>query len=100
MSLTLEKLRRLRDKEFDQLYDGNVDKWVAMVNNARTYAHSFIVDGETIRPGDLAEIIKNAIRNDPDFLTHVAENGTHQKYWVDWYADYILDRIYPTDAGE
>ena len=100
MSLTLEKLRRLREKEFHLLYDGNVAKWVAMVNSGRTYAHTFIGVGEVIRPGDISVIIQNAIRNDAEFLAHAATNGTHQKYWVEWFADYILDRIYPTDAGQ
>lgn len=100
MSLTLEKLRRLRRKEFDKLYNDHTPKWVEMVNNGRAYAHSFIGADETIRPGDVAEIIANAKRVDPLFEAHVKEHGIPQKYWVEYFADYILDRIYPTDAGQ
>jgi hypothetical protein len=94
MSLTLERLHRLEAKRFDKLYEAHTDKWIEMVTNGRTYAESFIGDGEVIRPGDISAIIQNAIRVDPDFEAHV-KGKLPQKYWVEWFADYILDQIFP-----
>lgn len=95
MGLTLEKLHRLTAKSFVKLYDDDADKWVEMVANARTYAESFIGEGEDIRPGDISAILQNAIRVDPQFEAHV-KGKLPQRYWVEWFADYVLDRIYPT----
>lgn len=98
MSLTLEKLHRLEKKGFDTLYDDHADKWVAMVTNARVYAATFIDGGNVIRPGDVSAIIQNAIKVDPNFEEHVKAKSLQQKYWVEYFAEYILDRIYPTVA--
>ena len=99
MSLTLEKLHRLRGKGFDKLYDDHAAKWIEMAGNARTYAETFIADDETVRPGDISEIFRNAIKVDPHFEAHV-KGKLPQKYWVEWFADYILDKIYPSNIEQ
>ena len=95
MSLTLEKLHRLRDKGFVDLYQEHEDKWQEMVENAKQYAITFIGENERIRPGDIAEVIQNAVKVDLGFENHVKGRGLQQKYWVSFFADYILDRTYP-----
>jgi hypothetical protein len=100
LSLTLEKLHRLRGKGFDKLYEDHDAKWIEMVNSGKTYAESFIVAGEKIRPGDISAIIQNAIKVDPQFEAHVKLKGLQQKYWVEYFADYILDQIYPSDVED
>jgi len=98
MSLTLEKIHRLRSKGFDKLYDDHKPKWVEVVASGRKYAESFIKGGETIRPGDVSEIIQNAVRVDPHFEAHVKGKGLQQKYWVEYFSDFILDQLYPADV--
>jgi hypothetical protein len=66
-----------------------------MVDNAKDYAKTFIIQGERIRPGDVSDVLQNAIRVDPDFENHVKTKGLLQKYWVAYFADYILDQVYP-----
>lgn len=95
MSLDLEKLHKLRDKGFLQLYDGNQQKWEEMVQNARGYAQTFAGGDDRIRPGDIVGVIINAIRIDRDFENHMKRNHLTQKYWTNHFADYILDRAYP-----
>src|SRR5688500_2356570 len=97
MSLTLEKLHRLQGKGFNALYDDHKQKWQEMVANAKGYAKTFIGKGEKIRPGDLAEVLENAIKVDPDFEKHVKTKGLQQKYWVSYFADYILDQVFPQE---
>jgi hypothetical protein len=99
MSLTLEKLHRLRGKGFDKLYEDHADKWIEMANNAKTYAETFISGNDAVRPGDISEIFKNAIKVDPHFEAHV-KGKLPQKYWIEWFADYILDQIYPSIIKE
>jgi hypothetical protein len=100
MSLTLERLHRLRGKGFDKLYSDHEEKWGEMVANATEYAKTFIGDDEKIRPGDVAEILQNALKVDPDFERYVKDKGLQQKYWVSWFSEYILDQIFPTAAIE
>ena len=95
MGLTLEKLHRLEDKGFNTLYDKHKAKWDETVENAKTYARTFIEKDEKLRPGDLAEILQSAIKVDPDFEEYVKGKSLTQKYWITYFADYILDQVYP-----
>jgi len=67
-----------------------------MVSNAKDYAKTFIKEGEKIRPGDVAEILQNALRVDPNFEAFIKKQGLQQKYWVVYFADYILDQVFPS----
>lgn len=97
MSLTLEKLHMLRGKSFLGLYSQHKDKWREMVANAKNYTKTYIgKDGEKIRPGDVAEILQNAVKVDPDFEDHMNEKGLQQKYWVVYFSDYVLEQVYPS----
>jgi hypothetical protein len=98
MSLTLEILHRLRAKGFEKLYADHDVKWMEMVSNAKDYAKTFIGPDEKIRPGDVAEILQNALRVDPDFEAYVKSKGLQQKYWVVYFSDYILDQVFPPAA--
>jgi hypothetical protein len=51
--------------------------------------------GEKVRVGDVVEIVQNAIRIDPEFEAHVKGKTLTQKYWVLYFAEYIIDRVYP-----
>jgi hypothetical protein len=95
MSLDTEKLHRLRGKSFDALYEAHPDKWQETVNNALDYAQKCVASGEKVRIGDVVAIFQNAIRIDPTFEKHTKDKGLTQKYWVTWFAEYIIDRVYP-----
>ncbi len=98
VSLTLERLHRLRAKGFETLYTDHEVKWKEMVDNAKEYAKTFIGAGEKIRPGDVSEILENALRVDPDFEAYVKLKGLQQKYWVTYFSDYVLDQVFPPAA--
>ena len=97
MSLTLERLHRLRGKEFDKLYADNTETWQAMVAHATSFAKTYIGDGEKIRLGDVAEILHNSLKVNPKFENHVKAKSLQQKYWVEYFAEYIMDQIFPAD---
>ena len=96
MSLDTDKLHRLRSKSFDRLYTDHAAKWREMVENARKYAQGCVGAGEQIKIGDVVAVIQHAIRIDPTFEAHVKKAHLPQKYWVTWFAEYILDHIYPS----
>ena len=95
MSLDTEKLHRLKGKSFDKLYADNPDKWKEIVNTARDYAQTCVGKGEKVRIGDVVAVVQNAIRIDPAFEKHTKDKGLPQKYWVSWFAEYIVDCVYP-----
>ncbi|HLA94801.1 MAG TPA: hypothetical protein VK612_03705 [Pyrinomonadaceae bacterium] len=95
MSLTTETLHRLRSKAFDKFYTQHQAKWKKCVENATTYVKSFIHDKDKPRPADIAEVLQNALKIDPDFEKYTAEKKLKEKYWVSDFADYIIDQIYP-----
>jgi hypothetical protein len=40
-------------------------------------------------------VIENAIRIDPMFEKHTKDKTLPQKYWVTWFAEYVVERVYP-----
>jgi hypothetical protein len=95
MSLDTEKLHKLRGKKFDDLYTKQPAKWKEMVEKARDYADTYIGDGEKLRIGDVVAVVQNAIKIDPEFEKHLQSRGLIQKYWVLYFAEYIIDQVYP-----
>jgi len=95
MSLDTEKLHRLCGKSFNKLHDDNPDKWKEMVEKARDYAQTCVGNDEKVRIGDVVSVVQNAIRIDPQFEAHVKGRSLPQKFWVVWFAEYIVDQSYP-----
>jgi len=95
MSLDTQKLHRLESKSFDKLYTAHAPKWKEMVEKARDYAQTCVGVGEKVRIGDVIEVIVNAIRIDPDFEKHTKDKSLPQKFWVTYFAEYIVDQVYP-----
>ena len=95
MSLDTEKLHRLRGKSFNTLFDGQPKKYQEMANKALEYAKTCVQPGEKVRAGDVVSVIQNAVRIDPDFEKHLKDRGLTQKYWQLWFAEYIVEQVYP-----
>jgi hypothetical protein len=96
LSLDTDKVHRLKGKGFDKLYDKHRDKWNEMVANATTFAKSYLEGtGDPVRPADVSAILQNAVRVDPDFESHLHVKSLQQKYWVEWFSDYVVEKVYP-----
>jgi len=95
VSLDTQKLRRLKGKSFDKLYADHAAKWREMVETARDYAQTCVGKNEKVRIGDIIEVIVNAIRIDPAFEKHTKDKGLSQKYWVTYFAEYVVEQVYP-----
>jgi predicted outer membrane protein len=95
MSLDTQKLHRLKGKSFDKLYADHAAKWKEMVENARDYAQTCVGPNEKVRIGDVVEVVQNAIRIDPMFEKHTKDKSLPNKFWVSWFAEYVVDCVYP-----
>ena len=96
MSLDTEKLHKLRGKSFDTLYTSAVPKDKDMANKALEYAKTCVPAGEKVRTGDVVAVIQNAVRIDPAFEAHLKNKKLTQKFWQSWFAEYIVEQVYPT----
>jgi hypothetical protein len=95
MSLDTEKIHRLRGKGFHELHKKHPDKWREMVHKAHDYAQTCVGPGEKVRIGDVVAVVQNAIKIDPEFEEFTKSKSLPQKFWVSWYAEYIVDSVYP-----
>ena len=96
MSLDTEQLHKLKAKKFDELYANHKAKWDEMVNNATTFPKTYLDGtGDKVRSADISAILRNAVRVDLQFEAHTQKRSLPQKYWVDWYSDYIVEQVYP-----
>ena len=95
MSLDTEQMHRLVAKGFDALFADNEKKYREMVEKARQYAATCVPEGEKLRLPDIAFAARGAIRIDPMFEAHLIKRKLTQKFWVSWYADYIVEQVYP-----
>lgn len=67
-----------------------------MVAKATEYAKTFLEQaGERVRPADISAILQNAIKIDPQFERYLEGKSLQQKYWVEWFADYVVEQVHP-----
>lgn len=95
MSLDTYKLHKLRAKGFDKLYTDQKAKWDRMVEKAVESVRASIADGEAIKSGDVVAAVEHGIKISKEFEAHLALKKLTQLYWVKWYAEYIVEQIYP-----
>ncbi len=95
MSLDTEKLHRLTGKGFDKLYAREPALFAAMAHSALEYSKTCVPPGERVRIGDVVAVIQNPLRILPSFEKHLRERKLTQKYWVLWFAEYIVEQVFP-----
>lgn len=67
-----------------------------MVASATEYAKSYLeTPGERVRPADISAILQNAIKVDAEFEAYLEKKRLQQNYWVEWFADYAVEQVYP-----
>ena len=100
MALTAAKVKDLEDRGFVGLYDEHRELWETKGREAYGYAARLVAPtGERVRPDDVVPLLVPAlvlVRELRDFL----EAGRFtQKYWRDYFGEYILDRMWQDLTG-
>jgi hypothetical protein len=54
-----------------------------------------VTEGEKIRVGYVVAVVQNAIKIDPEFEAYLNKKKLTQKFWILWYAEYIVERTFP-----
>jgi hypothetical protein len=93
VALNLNKLKRLTDASLVGLFEEDQKLWTAMAKDAYTYTSKFI-KGE-VRPDDVVPTLVPALEVSDRLRTYLASRKLTQNYWYTWYAELIVDRLWP-----
>jgi hypothetical protein len=95
VSLDTYKQHKLLGMAFDKLYTEHKAKWDKMVEKSVESVRACIAENEAIKAGDVVAAVEHGIKISKEFEKHLQTNKLTQQYWVKWYAEYIVEQIYP-----
>ncbi len=93
MALNLNKLKRLEDADLTELFDADRKLWTAMAKDAYGYTRRFI--GAEVRPDDVVPTLVPALEVSDRLRTFLAGHKLTQQYWYTWFAELVVDRLWP-----
>jgi hypothetical protein len=93
VALSLQKLKRLGDASLVGLFDEDRKLWTAMAKDAYAYTRKFI--GAEVRPDDVVPTLVPALEVSDRLRDYLAARKLVQNYWYVWYAELIVDRLWP-----
>jgi hypothetical protein len=100
MALTAAKVRDLEDKGFLDLYREHRELWDTKAREAYTYAKTLVAPtGERVRPDDALPLLVPGLVLVKEFRRFLDDNRLTQKYWRDYFAEFILDRVWADLEG-
>jgi hypothetical protein len=93
VALSLNKLKRLTDAGLVELFEDDGKLWTAMAKDAYAYTKKFI--GADVRPDDVVPTLVPALEVSDRLRTFLASRRLTQNYWYTWFAELIVDRLWP-----
>jgi DNA-binding transcriptional ArsR family regulator len=93
VALSLNKLKRLTDAGLVELFEEDGKLWTAMAKDAYAYTKKFI--GTDVRPDDVVPTLVPALEVSDRLRTFLASRRLTQNYWYTWFAELIVDRLWP-----
>lgn len=92
MALNLNKLKRLDDAGLVELFEEDRKLWTAMAKDAYSYTRKFI--GADVRPDDVVPTLVPALEVSDRLRTYLASRKLTQRYWYEWFAELMVDRLW------
>jgi hypothetical protein len=96
MALTQKKLQDLKDAGLTTLFQDDTPGWKAKARHAYSATHAYIKE---IRPDDVTALLVAELEVTPEFRNYLAKKKLKQKYWSEWFAELIIDRLWPDLKG-
>lgn len=95
MGLTATKSLRLEDAGLDKLFTKREKLWQTLAQNAYNYVSGGLKDsGEPVRPDDLIAPLIPVLEVTTELREFLAEKRLKQKYWNQYFAELIVDRLW------
>jgi hypothetical protein len=95
VSLDTYKQHKLVAVGFDKLYTEHKDKWDKMVSKSVESVRACLAEGEPVKAGDVVAATEHGIKISKEFEKHLQSKKLTQQYWAKWYAEYIVEQLYP-----
>ncbi len=96
MALTQKKLQDLKDAGLTNLLLDDTAGWRAKAKHAYSATHAYIKE---IRPDDVTALLVAELEVTPEFRNYLAKKKLKQKYWSEWFAELIIDRLWSELKG-
>jgi hypothetical protein len=95
MGLTATKSMRLEDAGLVDLLNQHIKLWRSLAQNAYNYVAGGLSDsGEPVRRDDLVLPLIPVLEVTAEIRECLAEGRLRQKYWYEWFAELIVDRLW------
>jgi hypothetical protein len=92
VALNLNKLKRLGDAGLVELFEEDRKLWTAMAKDAYAYTRKFV--GADVRPDDVVPTLVPALEVSDRLRTYLASRKLTQRYWYEWFAELMVDRLW------
>lgn len=96
MALTQKKLQDLKDASLTTLLQDDMPAWKAKAKHAYAATHAYIKE---IRSDDVTALLIAELEVTPEFRNYLAKKKLKQKYWSEWFAELIIDRVWSELKG-
>jgi hypothetical protein len=96
MALTQKKLQDLKDAGLTGLFHDDMGGWKAKAKHAYSATHAYIKE---IRPDDVTALLVAELEVTPEFRNYLAKKKLKQKYWSEWFAELVIDRLWSELKG-
>ena len=101
MALTLEAEQRMTRANLVSFHDQHGDMWREAAQEAYTFLRGNFPDGSRIRRDDLAKGLVPVLEVHETLKDKLNEKKLRQKFWITYFADLIIDRVWgDLDRGE
>jgi hypothetical protein len=95
MALTAEEIQNLRNASLIKFFGDHKDLYLTKAKSAYQYAKAYVdAAQEPVRVDDAAGPLVLALKVGDPLVTYLADKKLTQKYWYNWFADYILDQLW------
>jgi hypothetical protein len=94
LAITLSKILDLEGQEFNRLFTNEHVTWIRLARQARDLVQAQMPEGHSPHIDDIAQILVPLIGMVPELKRHLGEKKIRAKFWTEYFADYILFRIY------
>lgn len=94
MSLTESKVKDLKDKKFDKLYQKHEPEWEEIAGNAFIAARDHICGGNKPREDDVLKMLLPMLEPNETLRKHQEDNRARFKHFRESFGEYIIDIYY------
>jgi hypothetical protein len=95
VALTAEEIQNLHNASLTDFFKANKALYLAKARSAYEYASAYVnAAGEHVRVDDVAGPLVLALKVGDPVIPYLARKKLTQKYWYNWFADYILDSVW------